>query len=197
MNQCPHQFDIFQWICGMPSKVRGFCQFGRSHNVEVEDEVTAWFEFPNGAQGVFVSSTGEAPGVDRLEIAGDSGLLTIEGGALRLRQNQVPAPEFIRTSKKGLDKPPCRDIPVETAARPDQAVLRRGVLENFAEALKDESVSLVCEGKEGLNSTMLSNSILLSSLQEKTVTLPLDASVMTECMRGLIASSKEKKTATA
>ncbi len=66
LNQCPHNLDLLQWFCGMPSRVRGFCSFGKYHDIEVEDEVTAYLEYPNGATGVFVTTTGEAPGTDRL-----------------------------------------------------------------------------------------------------------------------------------
>jgi len=62
LNQCLHNLDVMQWLLGMPARVRGFCQLGRFHNIEVEDNVSAYFEFRNGATGTFVSSTGEAPG---------------------------------------------------------------------------------------------------------------------------------------
>ena len=55
LNQCPHNLDLLQWICGMPSKVRAFCHNGKWHDIEVEDDVTAYLEFPNGATGVFVT----------------------------------------------------------------------------------------------------------------------------------------------
>src|SRR5206468_8624474 len=73
LNQCPHNLDVLQWLCGMPARVRGFCQLGRYHQIEVEDNVTAYLEWPNGATGVFVSSTGEAPGTNRFEIVGTRG----------------------------------------------------------------------------------------------------------------------------
>ncbi len=84
LNQCPHNLDLFQWIFGMPQRVRGFCQFGRHHEIEVEDEVTAYFEYDDGKTGVFITSTGEAPGTNRLEITGDQGKLVMEGDSLRL-----------------------------------------------------------------------------------------------------------------
>src|SRR6185295_16790733 len=80
LNQCPHNLDLFQWICGMPTKVRAFCGFGKYHDIEVEDEVTAYLEYPNGATGTFVPTTGEAPGTNRLEIVGDRGKLVYENG---------------------------------------------------------------------------------------------------------------------
>ena len=42
LNQCLHQLDALQWLVGMPSKVRSFAQCGRFHDIEVEDNVTAY-----------------------------------------------------------------------------------------------------------------------------------------------------------
>lgn len=71
LNQCPHNLDLWQWICGMPAKVRAFCKEGHFHEIEVEDDVTAYVEYPNGATGVFISTTGEFPGTNRFEIVLD------------------------------------------------------------------------------------------------------------------------------
>ena len=62
----------------MPARVRGFCQLGRFHHIEVEDNVTAYLEYANGATGTFVSSTGEAPGTNRFEIVGTRGKVVLE-----------------------------------------------------------------------------------------------------------------------
>src|SRR6266576_3155212 len=78
LNQCLHNLDVLQWLLGMPARVRGFCELGRFHDIEVEDNVTAYFEFRNGATGTFVSSTGEAPGTNRFEIVGTRGKLILE-----------------------------------------------------------------------------------------------------------------------
>src|SRR3954470_484791 len=44
LNQCPHQIDLLHWLLGKPSCIRGFAQFGRFHNIEVEDNVTVFME---------------------------------------------------------------------------------------------------------------------------------------------------------
>ena len=79
VNQCIHNLDIFQWICGMPVSVQSFCSFGKYHDIEVEDEATAYLHYSNGASGVFVGSTGEAPGINRFDIVGDRGTLSFDG----------------------------------------------------------------------------------------------------------------------
>ena len=96
VNQCIHNLDIFQWLCGMPRSVRAFCRFGRHHDIEVEDEATAYFEYDNGASGVFVGSTGEAPGVNRLDVIGDKGALSFDGERLLLTENEPATSRFSR-----------------------------------------------------------------------------------------------------
>ena len=90
LNQCPHQLDLLQWICGLPSKVHAFCHIGKWHDIEVEDDVTAYLEYPNGATGVFITSTGDAPGTNRLEMSGDRGKIVIEDGVLKFWELEQP-----------------------------------------------------------------------------------------------------------
>ena len=83
LNQCPHQLDLLIWLCGMPVKVQAHCQNGKWHHIEVEDDVTAYLEFSNGATGTFVTSTGDLPGTNRLEIDCECGKLVCENGKIR------------------------------------------------------------------------------------------------------------------
>ena len=121
LNQCPHNLDLVQWLAGMPARVRGFCQLGRYHQIEVEDNVTVYFEYPNGATGVFITSTGEAPGANRLEIAGTRGRLVLEQGRLSFLRNELPMDEFSRTSKAGFARPDTWQIEVPLRQRPRPA----------------------------------------------------------------------------
>src|SRR5712664_212574 len=89
LNQCPHNLDMMCWLMGRPARVRGFCQLGRFHNIEVEDNVTAYLEWPNGATGAFITSTGESPGTNRLEIVGERGKLVIENNKINFTRNEV------------------------------------------------------------------------------------------------------------
>ena len=112
LNQCPHNLDILTWLVGAPSKVRGFCQLGRFHNIEVEDDVTAYLEWANGATGVFITSTGEAPGSNRLEIVGERGKLVVENQKVSFTRNETSMLEFSKTSKAGFAKPDVWNIDV-------------------------------------------------------------------------------------
>src|SRR5438034_4501654 len=105
LNQCPHNLDMMCWLVGRPGRVRGFCQLGRFHNIEVEDNVTAYLEWPNGATGVFITSTGESPGTNRLEIIGERGKLVVENNKINFTRNEVSMLEFSKTSKAGFARP--------------------------------------------------------------------------------------------
>jgi predicted dehydrogenase len=189
LNQCLHNLDTLQWLCGMPTSVRGFCQFGRFHKIEVEDSVTAYLEWGNGATGAFISSTGEAPGANRLEIAGTRGSLVLENEKLTLTRNEVDMVEFSKTSKEGFVKPPSHkeEIPLGHEAAPHAVLLR-----NFVEAILD-GAPLIAPGAEGIYSLELANAAVYSSLQGATVPLPLDGAVWEKKLNELMAQSQREK----
>jgi len=188
-NQCPHNLDIFQWIAGMPVRVRAFCALGKYHDIEVEDEVTAYLEYANGATGVFVTTTGEAPGTNRLEIAGDRGKLVLESGKLTFIRNEIPASEFRRTSPEFFARPDVWriDIPVEGHSGKHQEITQ-----NFVDAILD-GVPLIAPAEEGIHSVELANAMLYSSLTGQTVELPLDGAAYEEHLGQLIGSSRYQK----
>lgn len=170
LNQCPHNLDLLQWICGMPVMVRAFCHEGKWHDIEVEDEVTAYLEFPGGATGVFIASTGEAPGTNRLEIVMEDGRIVSEDGALSVYELEGKEREFCRNAEEAFGKPAGHSAPV----RPKGENLQHlGILRNFAEAVLNGQ-PLIAPGCEGLNSLMLSNAMYLSSWLDRPVQLPVD-----------------------
>lgn len=185
LNQCLHNLDTLQWILGLPKSARGFCQFGRFHPIEVEDNVTAYLEWASGATGVFVSSTGEAPGTNRLEIAGTQGRLVLENDQLLHTRNEVDMIEFSRTAKAGFTKPAAHteEIACAKAERTHAAITQ-----NFVNAILDNE-PLLAPGVEGLHALELANAITLSSLQDRTVALPLDAALWEGKLRELMAHS--------
>lgn len=189
LNQCLHNLDTLQWLVGMPQRVRGFCQFGRFHPIEVEDSVTAYLEWANGATGVFVSSTGEAPGTNRFEIVGSRGTLVMENHKLLFTRNEADMLEFCRTAKQGFVKPDVWnvDIPFENANTPHALILQ-----NFVDAILDGTPLLV-PGAEGMHSVELANVMVYSSLTDQTVILPLDGAAWENKLNQLIAESKVVK----
>lgn len=189
LNQCLHNLDVLQWLCGMPARVRGFCQLGRYHNIEVEDNVTSYMEYSNGATGVFITSTGEAPGTNRFEIAGTRGRVVLEKDKLNFIRNEVPMTEFSKTSKVGFLKPDVWniEIPFENAVAPHAALMQ-----NFVEAILD-GTPLIAPGEDGIHSVELANVMLYSSLIDKTVELPMNSAAFEKKLKQLIAASKTEK----
>ncbi len=172
INQAVHNMDLLQWIFGMPTKVRAVCGFGKFHPIEVEDEVTAMLEYQEGASGVFITTSGEAPGINRLEIAGDNGLLILDGESLRFRKNEIPTPLFSRTCKTGYDRPPVWEIEVPLPG--GRGPQHEGILRNFVKAIL-ENEPLIAPGADGLHSLELTNAILMSAVEDRTVDLPMSA----------------------
>ncbi|MCL1795298.1 MAG: Gfo/Idh/MocA family oxidoreductase [Clostridia bacterium] len=170
LNQCPHNLDLLQWICGMPSRVRAFCHEGKWHDIEVEDDVTAYLEYPNGATGVFITTTGDAPGTNRFEVTLDGGKLVCEGGKLTLYQNKRMVSDHLLEAKDGYSTPECEEITVQTDGENAQ---HSGVLRAFAGAIL-RGEPLVANGEEGIFGLTLSNAMHLSSWLDRTVELPFD-----------------------
>jgi len=190
MNQCPHNLDLFWWFFGMPSRVRAFCGFGKYHDIETEDEVTAYFEFPNGATGVFVTTTGEAPGSDRLEIAGDRGRLVVEGGRITFNRTQVPVSEHLKTSSNAFSPPETWNCEIPYADTPNKG--HAAITRNFVDHVLD-GAPLIAPAEQGIHSVELANAMIYSSLIDDTVELPLDAAAYEERLKRLIAESRFEK----
>jgi predicted dehydrogenase len=189
LNQCLHNLDMLQWLLGMPARVRGFCQMGRFHTIEVEDNVTAYLEFPNGATGTFVSSTGEAPGTNRLEIVGTRGRLVLEQNRLHFTRNDADMIEFSKTAKLGFAKPDVWNVEIPFEDAPNGHAI---LMQNFVNAILDGE-PLIAPGAEGLHSVELANVILFSSLLDLTVELPMDSAAYEARLNRLIAESTVQK----
>ncbi len=189
LNQCLHNLDVMQWLLGMPTKVRGFCQLGRFHDIEVEDNVTAYLEFPGRATGTFVSSTGEAPGSNRFEIAGTRGKLVLENNRLLFTRNETDALEFSKRAKLGFAKPEIWnvEIPFDNAANGHATLMQ-----NFVNAIVRQE-PLIAPGAEGIHSVELANAMLFSSLLERAIELPLDSAAYELKLNELIANSRIEK----
>ncbi len=185
LNQSPHQLDLLQWMCGMPTKVRAFGGFGKYHEIEVEDEVTAWLEYENGATGVFITSTGEAPGTNRLEITGELGRIVVEDGAVRFKRNASSCREFSRTSEESFAEPEVTEVEIEAEGTGGQ---HAEVLQNFIGAITN-GATLIAPAAEGIHSVELANSMLYSALLDAPVELPLDGAAYEAKLMELIETS--------
>jgi predicted dehydrogenase len=191
LNQCPHNLDLIQWIFGQPVRVRAFCRFGRYHDIEVEDDVTACLEFANGATGVFITSTGESPGTNRLEITAESGRLVYEDDQIRCLRNRVPMSEFSRTSPEAFARP--ETVPGLLTA-PGHGGQHQEILQNFTEAILD-GIPLIAPAAEGIHSVELANAMLLSAWLDQTVELPIDPAHYERLLQQRIRESRFQKKA--
>ena len=174
INQCPHQIDLVQWVVGMmPKKVNGFCHYGKWHDIEVEDDVTAYFEYENGATGIFITTTGEAPGTNRFEVSGTKGKLLCEKEKLFWHKNTQDSMEFSKNPENtfGGGKLFGEVVEVETDGKNPQ---HAGIINNFANALLGLEDFFV-DGAEGINGVELMNAIELSGWKGGApVTIPVD-----------------------
>jgi predicted dehydrogenase len=190
LNQDPHQLDLWQWTCGMPKRVRAFMAFGKYHNIEVEDDVTAYVEYENGATGIFVTTTGETPGTNRFEVTGDRGKIIIEDEKMTFWRLVVPERQFNREYQGGFGEPECWkcEIPIN-----DTATGHQGILENWVQAIQN-GTPLLAPGIDGINGLTLSNAMHLSAWTDRRVELPFDEDLFYAKLQERIARSTFKKT---
>ena len=188
LNQCPHQLDLWQWICGMPKRVTAHMLYGKWHDIEVEDDVTCYVEYENGATGVFITTTGDPHGSNRFEIQMDRAQLIAEGNELKLYELDVSEPEYSRTSTNPFGAPKATEIQVKTDGENLQHV---GVLRAFRDAILGKA-DLVARGEEGLRGLTLSNAMHLSSWLGRTVEIPFDEDLFYDELMKRVASSEKK-----
>ncbi len=189
LNQCPHQLDLFQWICGMPKSVQSHVHLGKWHDIEVEDDVTAYFEYENGATGTFITTTGDCPGSNRFEITLEKGKLVVEDDKLYKWEMEMPEPEYTRTCTNPFGAPKVEFTEVETDGLNEQ---HNGVLKAFAANIL-HGTPLIANGIEGIRGVRLSNAIHLSSFLDKTVEIPVDEDVYYAELMKRVATSRRKE----
>ncbi|MBQ9307256.1 MAG: Gfo/Idh/MocA family oxidoreductase [Clostridia bacterium] len=190
LNQCPHQLDLWQWICGMPVSVQTQMRFGQWHDIEVEDDVTTYVEYVNGATGVFVTTTGDAHGTNRFEVQMDRAKIVVEDGKLHLLEFDVPESEWTKTNEVPFATMPAHEVEVETDGQNPQHV---GVLNAWADAIL-RGGKLIAGGEEGINGLTLSNAMHLSAFLGKKIDLPFDEDLYYEELQKRVKASTRKAT---
>ncbi|MDF7825638.1 Gfo/Idh/MocA family oxidoreductase [Pontiellaceae bacterium B12227] len=189
MNQCPHNIDVLQWLVGMPVKVRAQCSFGKYHDIEVEDEVNAYFEFANGATGQFSASTGECPGSNRLEIVGDLGTIITDGNEVKLIRTSESVSAFSKSTDEMFGTPETTEEvfqPLETINQ------HAAILNNVVQAALGKA-ELIAPADDGLNSLELAGAMIYSTWINDEVTLPLDSAAYEKVIQEKIAASKPRE----
>ena len=187
LNQAPHNLDLWQWICGMPESVTAFCDVAKYHNIEVEDDATIFTRYKNGATGVFMTSTGECPGTNRLEISGDLGKIVLENGTLKWYKLKDPIQRIISESEQGFAQIDC-DYEEIGQDKPETA--HKGILQNFTNAILFGE-KLISPGTDGINELTLSNAAYLSQWQgNREIALPFDSELFDNLLAEKIKQSK-------
>jgi len=190
MNQAPHQLDLWQWICGMPEAVLGICQVGKYHNITVEDDAQILVRYPGGATGLFVTTTGEAPGTNRLEIVGTKGRMILENGSIKLDRLAEDEREVCFTSEVDFCK---IDSTRETITIEDKGSGHRGIIQNFVNAILTGE-PLIAPGQEGIRSLTIANAAYLSAWQGSAwVELPFDTEAYEKHLREKCAIQKQER----
>lgn len=182
VNQAPHQLDLWQWICGIPTKVYSKNICGAHRNITVENDVTMVTEYANGATGSFVTCTHDPIGTDRLEIDLDGGKIVVEDSkkatVYHLNQSESVLNETMTMQQVSA-------LTMGNAAGGGLAQTRTientdgwgkqhlTVMENFAKhCLYGEP--LLAPGSDGINGVNLANASQLSSWLGKEVDNPVD-----------------------
>lgn len=189
INQCPHNLDLWQWIFGMPTRVRAKCHYGKWHDIEVEDDVTAYAEYENGATACFITSTGEYPGTNRLEISGDKGKLVWEDGKLHLWKLSTPERKLCFESTEGFVTP---ETSYEEIKSDKTETAHNGILQNFANSVL-YGEELLAPGYEGILGLTISNAIHLSDWTDNWVDLPIDKQLFKELLDERRKTSRHKE----
>ncbi|MBQ9086438.1 MAG: Gfo/Idh/MocA family oxidoreductase [Clostridia bacterium] len=195
LNQCPHNLDLWQWICGMPAKITAHLHFGKWHDIEVEDDVTAYVEYANGATGTFITSTADYPGTNRFEVCLDGGKIVAEMSgkekSLKVWKTEMPEPEFSKTNTAPFGTMGCEVTEIDVSEPIPQHM---GVFAAFAaHILRGEP--LIADGREGINGLTISNSMHLSAWTGKTVDVAsFDHELFYEELMKRVATSRRKTT---
>ncbi len=190
MNQAPHQLDLWQWICGLPSSVTAFCDVGKYHNIEVEDDVTVFARYPDGATGTFITTTGEYPGTNRLEIVGECGKIVLENGVLKhWKLNESES--ITRFSSQELS--PVLPYTYEETKQ-EESGGHIAILQNFTDAIL-KGTPLLAPGYDGICELSISNAAYLSAWTGKEVALPLDKEAFDALLQEKMRHSRFKNSA--
>ena len=190
LNQAPHNLDLWQWICGMPVKISAHMKFGKWHDIEVEDDVTAYCEYENGATGVFVTTTGDAKGTNRFEIQLDRAKIVADYSGLSVIEYDMTEQEFSATNKVPFGSIGSHKAEIELDGKNPQ---HDGVLRAWGGAIL-RGEPLVAHGSEGIYGLTISNAIHLSAWLGKEIDVRnLDENLFYSELQKRVATSRRKE----
>ena len=193
LNQAPHNLDLWQWICGMPVKISAHMKFGKWHDIEVEDDVTAYCEYENGATGVFITTTGDAKGTNRFEIQLDKAKIVADYSGLSVLEFDMTEQEFSATNKSPFGGVGAHKVELDLDGENPQ---HDGVIRAWGGAIL-RGEPLVAHGSEGIYGLTISNAIHLSAWLGKEIDIPtFDENLFYEELQKRVATSRRKENVT-
>ncbi len=190
LNQCPHQLDLLWWLAGSPSKVTANVSLSKYHKIEVEDDVTAFLEYPNGATGVFVTSTGELAGTNRLEIVCDKGKIVVgnDGNNVEVFQSDISGRAFSDGTAEAWGKPTLTRAVYECGPSTGHKAAHL----NFANAIQ-HGAPVLAPGAEGIHAVELGNAMIYSGLRKTAATYPTDRPAFDKLLAELVEDARKNK----
>ncbi|MBU1142837.1 MAG: Gfo/Idh/MocA family oxidoreductase [Firmicutes bacterium] len=170
LNQAPHQIDLLQWIFGMPKSVQAFMKFGAHRNITVENDVTAYLEYPNGATGVFITSTFDTPGTNRLEAIGSKGKIVVENGQISWHKLEMDEADFDKLHHENNFAAPKNEKVTFDLKENQWGVQHLVILNNFVDSIVNKT-NLIAPGEEGVKGLSISNAMHLSAFLGQKIEL--------------------------
>lgn len=172
MTQASHQLDLMQWICGMPVSVTAHCAtVGRP--IQVENDAALFFSYPNGASGQFIASAHECPGINRLEICGTKGTVSItDDRFVKVWSLLEDERSFSEHCCDPFEKVPStmQNLTFEDT---DNKAQQAATIQNFVNAVYGGE-KICCSLEDGLKSLEIIHGAYLSNWLNRAIKLPAD-----------------------
>ena len=153
-----------------PSRVHSFCHYGKWHKIDVEDDVTTYVEFPNGATGTFITTTADCPGTNRFEITGSRGTIVFDQNKLTLSMLETDEREFCFSATEMWARNP---VTTKTLPVYGENPQHKGIINNFADAMLG-LCPIYAPGTDGIDGVAFANAMHLSSWEGRTVEMPIN-----------------------
>jgi predicted dehydrogenase len=175
MNQAPHNLDLLYWWCGDADSIQAEVT-NRFHDIETEDEIRATIWTKNGYPINFYANTGEAPGKDYVEIVADNGTLIRQNGKLFFKKLAQPLGKIVKEHSEPI---PVIEAETQEITIPDQPRGHKIVFDSFiANILQNLPHSdQIAPGADGIHAVEWANAMLLSSIKQQSVSLPVNRDV--------------------
>ena len=183
MNQAPHSMDLFIWLMGENPRAVQAMASTRLHNIEVENTAMALVDFGPDKMGYFYASTADVPSGERIELAGDQGLLVCDDQGLRFFELETSISQHLFAATNGFETPKGRWRDVEINAPTGEHI---DVIRAFARAVRtDDASRMVASGRDGVKALELANAILMAGYTRRQVEFPIDRNAMDAMLKNL------------